>query len=71
VPASRRRDTEVARTDRRWLLIAVAVFAGSVGGLFAARAVYQATGPHPQVTLLVRRLKRYANSLLRQGMRRP
>ena len=62
---------QIAHTDRRWLLVVVAIFAVSAGGLFAAREVYHATGPHPKVTLLVRRVKRYANSLLRQGVRRP
>jgi hypothetical protein len=51
--------------------VELAIFAGSLVGLLAARGVYQATGPHPQVTLFVRRLKRHANSLLHQGMRRP
>ena len=65
-----REDDEVARGDRRWFLAAVLVFTGSVGGLFGAREIYHATGPHPEVTLLVRRLKSYANRLLRQRIRR-
>jgi len=71
VPERRRNvDDEVARTDRRWFLAAALVFAGSLGGLLGAAQIYRATGPHPEGTLFIRRVKRYANSLLRQGLRR-
>jgi hypothetical protein len=72
VPERRRRvDEEVARSDRRWFLAALFVFVGSLGGLLGAVQVYRATGPHPEGTLFIRRVKRYANSLLRHGFRRP
>ena len=61
---------EVARTDRRWLLAAAAVFAGWLGAFAAARALYVATGPHPEVTLFLRRVKSYANKLLHPRVRR-
>jgi hypothetical protein len=61
---------EVARTDRRWLLAAADVFAGWLGAFAAARALYVATGPHPEVTLFLRRVKSYANKLLHHRVRR-
>lgn len=64
-----RRAEDLARTDRRWFLAVVIIFTGSLVGLVAAREVFHATGPHPEVTLLVRRVKGYANRLLRQGVR--
>jgi len=67
-PAVRRDpQEEVRRADRRWLLIAAAVFAGSVASLLALHGLYRVTGPHPQVTVFLRRVKLFANSLLRQG----
>src|SRR5207249_5499704 len=72
VPERRRSvDDEVARSDRRWFLAAAVVFAGSLGGLLGAAQIYRATGPHPDGTLFIRRIKRYANMLLRHGFRRP
>jgi len=61
---------QVARVDRRWFLAALAVFVATVAGMLAAVFVYRITGPHPQVTLFVRHVKRYANQLLRQRLRR-
>jgi len=58
---------DVARSDRRWFLTVTIVFAVTVGGLLGAREIYRATGPHPEVIVFVRRVKFYANSLLRQG----
>ena len=55
------------RSDRGWFLIVVLVFATSIGGLVAGYAVYRATGPHPEVTVLVRRVKSYANRILKVG----
>ena len=58
----------VARADRRWFLTSVVVFGVSVGGLFGARALYHLTGPHPEVTLFLRHLRRMARWLIpRQG----
>ncbi|HJQ83167.1 MAG TPA: hypothetical protein VKA21_03765 [Candidatus Binatia bacterium] len=70
-PAPKRRLDEDARVDRRWFIASAAVFVGSLGGLFGVHAVYRATGPHPEVTLFVRRIKLYANKLLRHRFRRP
>jgi hypothetical protein len=61
------RPKEVTRTDRRWLLTVTVLFVVAVGSLLAAREIYRATGPHPHVVAFVRRVKFYANSLLRQG----
>jgi len=61
---------EVARADRRWLLAAAAVFAGWLGAFAAAHVLYLATGPHPGVTLFLRRVKSYANKLLHHRVRR-
>ena len=72
MPARRRNaEEEVRRTDRRWLVIAVVVFAVAVSGVLLLREVYRATAPHPQVTTFLRRAKLYANSLLRQGRLKP
>ncbi len=68
-PQPRSKD-EVARVDRRWILTAAVIFAGTLGGLFGAVALYRATGPHPEVTLFVRKVKLYANGLLRHRLRR-
>jgi hypothetical protein len=58
---------DLARTDRRWLLTVTAVFVATVGSLLGVREIYRATGPHPELIVFVRRVKFYANSLLRQG----
>jgi hypothetical protein len=60
---------EVARADRRWLLLATFIFAGSLGASGAAIAIYRATGPHPAMAPVIRRMKLYANQLLRHGFR--
>jgi len=62
---------ELARTDRRWLVTAAAVFLASLGVAFGAVEVYRATGPHPQVATFLRHAKYYANALLRHRFRRP
>jgi hypothetical protein len=62
-------EEEVRNVDRRWFITAAAVFVGSLGGLLGAVGVYRATGPHPEITLVIRRVKRYANSLLRHRLR--
>ena len=64
---AKRPGKDVLRTDRRWLLTVTAVFAVTIGSLLGAREIYRATGPHPEVVVFVRRVKFYANSLLRQG----
>jgi hypothetical protein len=55
---------EVARSDRRWLLLAAGVFLGACALLGCAIALYRLTGPHPDVTLLVRSVKRVARQLV-------
>ena len=46
------------------------MFVGWLGVFVVARAVYKATGPHPQVTVFLRRVKSYANALLHHRVRR-
>jgi hypothetical protein len=65
------RSQDVSRTDRRWLIAVVALFAVAAGAVFGAREVYRATAPHPQLSYLFRRVKYYANALLRQGRLKP
>jgi hypothetical protein len=63
-PVSSRQQREVERADRRWFLAAAAVFTLSLGLFFGAHHVYRATGPHPQMTAFVRRLKGLAHRFL-------
>ena len=71
LPARQHRPpADVRRADSRWLVIGALVFVVTVGGLFAAREIYRATGPHPHVETVIRRSKFYANSLLRHRLRR-
>ena len=65
--ANRPTARDVARTDRRWLVMVAAVFSLTVGSLLGVREIYRATGPHPEIAVFVRRVKYYANGLLRQG----
>ena len=50
----------VQRSDTRWLMAWLAVFAAATIGLLAAHQLYRITGPHPAVTAFVRSLKHYA-----------
>ena len=54
----------VARSDVRWLLAWLAVFAASILALLAAHQVYRMTGPHPQMTVFIRKLKHHARWLI-------
>jgi hypothetical protein len=54
----------VARSDVRWLLAWLAVFAAAILTLLAAHQVYRLTGPHPHVTVFIRKLKHHARSLI-------
>jgi hypothetical protein len=54
----------VQRSDTRWLLAWIAVFAAATLGLLAAHQLYRFTGPHPAVTAFVRSLKHYARWLI-------
>jgi len=63
---------QIIRSDRGWFVAVVLVFTITIGSLAGVHAVYRATGPHPEVTVFVRRLKGYANRLVRLGrLRRP
>lgn len=52
------------RSDTRWLMAWLAVFAAATIGLLAAHQIYRITGPHPAVTAFVRSLKHYARWLI-------
>jgi hypothetical protein len=54
----------VQRSDTRWLMAWLAVFAAATIGLLAAHQIYRITGPHPAVTAFVRSLKHYARWLI-------
>jgi hypothetical protein len=61
---SRRTEDEVARSDRRWLLAIIAVFTISLSTFFGAYQLYRVTGPHPEITLFLRRAKGLAKQIL-------
>jgi hypothetical protein len=63
-PANRGPRAQVTRSDTRWLLAWVGVFLAAMLALLAVHQVYRLTGPHPQVTVFVRRLKHYARWLI-------
>ena len=56
---------EVARVDRRWFLTTAVLFVASLGGLAGAAAILRATGPHPRLGWVMRRLRFYSNALMR------
>jgi hypothetical protein len=58
-----RRD-EPAVADRRWLLISVSVFAAALATFALVVWLFHLTGPHPQVWVLIRRLRTFARWLL-------
>ena len=62
VATSHRR--EVRRSDHRWLLLVLAVFGACQLAFVVAHWVYRITGPHPEVLLAIRRLKRIAKWVL-------
>ncbi len=53
-----------AGSDLRWLLAAGAVFVATLLVVGLAIVVYQATGPHPGVRWLLKRLRFWARWLL-------
>lgn len=55
---------EVARSDRRWLMAWAAIFLAMFGLLAGAHGIYRATGPHPEVTVFLRRVKHHARWLI-------
>jgi len=56
---------EVARVDRRWFLTTAVAFVASLGGLAGAAAILRATGPHPRLGWIMRRLRFYSNAMMR------
>ena len=54
----------VDRSDRRWLLAWTAVFLIACAAILGVYDVYHRTGPHPQMTSFVRRLKHEARWLI-------
>ena len=54
---------EVAASDRRWLLVAILVFFVSCAALAGVIAVYRWTGPHPDVILFLRAVRRLLRRL--------
>jgi hypothetical protein len=62
MPSAHRR--EVARSDRRWLMAWAAIFLAMFGMLAGAHGIYRATGPHPEVTVFLRRVKHHARWLI-------
>jgi len=73
VPARSRRSgppPHVVQSDRRWFLALAAAFVASFGGLFALHAVYRATGPHPNVTIFLRSVKRVLRGVVPRLRRR-
>ncbi|HXJ32548.1 MAG TPA: hypothetical protein VMS22_00790 [Candidatus Eisenbacteria bacterium] len=59
-----RHQYEVRQIDRRWLVAWIGSFLASLVLFFAIYGVYKATGPHPQVTVLMRHLKHHARWLI-------
>ena len=56
---------DVAKVDRRWFLTTAAAFVASLGGLTGAAAILRATGPHPRLGWIMRRLRFYSNAMMR------
>lgn len=57
-------EREVLRVDLRWLLAWTLSFLGSLAFVFVLYAIYKATGPHPQVTVFLRRVKHHVRWLI-------
>jgi hypothetical protein len=55
--------------DRRWLVTWVLSFVLSLGIFFGSYAIYKATGPHPQVTALLRVIRHEVRWLI-PGLKR-
>jgi hypothetical protein len=54
----------VRRSDTRWLLAWLGVFAAAMLTVLVAHQLYRFTGPHPAVTSFLRSLKHYARWLV-------
>ena len=61
---SRSHRAEVTRSDTRWLVAWLGVFAGMMLLVIGAHQVYRATGPHPAMTAFVRQLKHHSRWLI-------
>ena len=60
----KRTEHEVARSDRRWFMVAAAVFISSIVLFVGAHQIYRATGPHPEVTVFLQDVKRVAKQFI-------
>jgi hypothetical protein len=60
----------VVRSDVRWLLAWFAVFVAAIVMLLGAHQLYRLTGPHPEITVFIRRLKHHARWLI-PGLKGP
>jgi hypothetical protein len=60
-----RRHEEVERADRRHFLTVTLGVVVSLGLLLSAHWIYRATGPHPRMTLFLRRVKRVVDRLFK------
>ena len=58
------RSDEVAASDRRWLLATYSVFGATLLALAGLYQLYSASGPHEEITLLLRDLTRIAHWIL-------
>ena len=63
-PVPRKPRSAVPADDLRWLLITGAAFVVSLAVLAVLHWLYRATGPHPEMVMLLRRLRRYSRWLL-------
>jgi hypothetical protein len=61
---SRSHRAEVSRSDTRWLVAWLGIFASMMLLVIGAHQVYRATGPHPAVTAVVRQLKHHSRWLI-------
>ncbi len=61
VPSHRQ---QVRREDARVLLIGMTIFAVLLASAASLHAVYRWTGPHPRMTVLIRKAKHHARWLI-------
>ena len=54
----------MTRSDTRWLVAWLGIFASMMLLVIGAQQVYRATGPHPEVTAFVRQLKHHSRWLI-------
>lgn len=63
-PIERRRPPGLDRADLRWLTAWVGVFFAGILTMMALHWIYRATGPHPHVTQVIRRIKHHTRLLV-------